>query len=396
MPASPTANLESGTANGIAVYVHIPFCPSKCGYCDFNSYGVSQNGKPGLEPNLVPRTVEATVQDIRRNGASLFAPAKTIFFGGGTPTSLEASQIRQILGTVFEIHPPVQKAEITSEANPGTADAEKFESMREAGFNRISLGAQSFSSTELRQLGRIHGPDQIANAVSIARNAGFENLNLDLMFGLPHQTLGGWRDNLLKAIDLGPDHLSLYCLTIEPRTAFKRMYDSGKLHLPSDTVQTEMYDLAREIAAENGYHQYEISNFAKPNRACQHNLEYWRGAPYAGYGPGAVGCLPGNAEPWVRTTRLLHPRRYCEAIENHENPNADEEHLASETVQTERIMLGLRLNEGLNVSIFSGDPAKSKGVQIIIERGWGEVHEDHLSLTRLGQDFCSDATLLLI
>lgn len=379
---------------GIAVYVHIPFCPSKCGYCDFNSYGVAKDGKPGLEPELIPRTVEATVADIL-SGASLQARAKTIFFGGGTPTSIPADQIQKVLNAVFNSHPPLEGAEITSEANPGTADADKFGAMRQAGFNRISLGAQSFSGTELRQLGRIHGADQIGEAVRIARQAGFENLNLDLMFGLPHQTLAGWKQNLLRAIDLGPEHLSLYCLTIEPRTAFKRMYEAGKLHLPSDAIQTEMYDLARELTAANGYEQYEISNFAKPGRECRHNLEYWRAAPYAGYGPGAVGCLP-QGERWVRTTRLLHPRRYCEAVETGTGINADEEVLTSETLRTEQIMLGLRLTEGLHLDSITLNSLTKRGVDAIVAKGWGTLHNNQLTLTRLGQDFCSDATLLLI
>ncbi len=381
-------------SDGIAIYVHIPFCPSKCGYCDFNSYGVSKDGSPGLEENLVARTVQATVADLEQ---SPFAgvPAKTIFFGGGTPTSLEVDDLTKILETLLKVHPPIEGAEITSEANPGTADASKFSAMRKAGFNRISLGAQSFSSTDLVRLGRIHGADQISAAVECARKAGFDNLNLDLMFGLPHQNLQGWKENLEQALALKPEHLSLYCLTIEPRTAFKRLYDSGKLHLPSDGVQVQMYDAAREFAEQNGYKQYEISNYAKSGYECKHNLEYWMANPYAGYGPGAVGCLPTTAGP-CRTTRLLHPRRYCEAIESGGNPCAELEFLTDETVFMERIMLGLRLNQGISMQLLPPSQSVRNGVDRLLERGWATLQNNQLSLTRLGQDFCSEATLLLV
>lgn len=447
--------MSSAQREPIAVYVHIPFCPSKCGYCDFNSYAVAsprpENGattqtpaddgsgkagsdhrEKGLELSLVPRTVAAIIEDIRTSPAS-GTPAKTIFFGGGTPTSLSAEDLTAVLKAVMEAHPPIPGAEITSEANPGTVDAEKFAAMREAGFNRLSLGAQSFLESDLLRLGRIHGPGHIGRAVAAARSAGFESLNLDLMFGLPGQTAEGWRRNLEEAAALDPDHLSLYCLTIEPRTAFKRLYDTGQLILPDDDEQLAMYDEARAFASARGYMQYEISNFARAGQECRHNLAYWRCEPYAAYGPGAVSCLPsavsclpraaslaaemagparseggsgtaslaaGSGDTglgWVRATRKLHPRRYCEAVESGEGLFANEEALGPDELALERVMLGLRLAEGLRLDClaFLGRDLPPAGLQTILDRGWGQIQADRLILTREGQNFCTDAALLL-
>ncbi|MFN7172918.1 MAG: radical SAM family heme chaperone HemW [Fimbriimonadaceae bacterium] len=362
----------------IAVYVHIPFCPSKCGYCDFNSYA--------MQGDIVGQTVDAIVRDIESSPIA-GVPAKTIFFGGGTPTFLEAGQLLRVFEAVLETHPPIQNAEITSEANPGTVDAQKFVQMKRAGFNRISLGAQSFNKEDLLRLERVHEPGDIERSVAAAREAGFDNINVDLMFALPLQNFHGWRQNLHKAINLGTAHLSLYCLTIEPGTSFFKRYHRGELELAPEDQQVEMYELAIEACREAGLEQYEISNFAKPGKECLHNLEYWRARPYAAYGPGAVSCLVDSEGTTVRETRIKHPRKYSEALEAGESPVAEAEALAEQTLELERIMLGLRLSEGVSANRSTLD---EKGVEFCQESGWIEAESDTIRLTPAGRHFCSE------
>jgi oxygen-independent coproporphyrinogen III oxidase len=245
--------------------------------------------------------------------------------------------------------------------------------MREAGFNRISLGAQSFQSDDLMRLGRVHAASDVARAVGAAREAGFDNLNLDLMFALPGQNPRGWQANLEQAIALRPEHLSLYCLTIEPNTRFYRHFLRGTLELPDEDAQVAMYNQAIASMEAAGYRQYEISNFARIGRECAHNLCYWRAEEYLGYGPGAVGCV-FEGERRHRTTKMKHPERYCEAVETGGNLICEEEWLDDEADRLERVMLGIRLNEGLPTSV----PHEPKGREECVQRGWierrGERH----------------------
>lgn len=361
----------------LAIYVHIPFCPSKCGYCDFNSYAMSGE--------IMGRTAQAIATEIRRSPWA-GAPAKTIFFGGGTPTFIETRDLLAIFDAVIETHPPIADCEITSESNPGTADAAKYADMRRAGFNRLSLGAQSFVDSELVQLERVHKAAEIDRAVALARAAGFENLNLDLMFALPRQTMPVWRANLDRTLSLGPDHLSLYCLTIEPETSFYRKQLRGQLPLPDDEAQVAMYEECLDRVGAAGYLQYEISNFAKPGMECAHNLAYWRYEDYAGYGPGAVGCVEG-----VRSTNLKHPERYCAAVESGSTVAYEREELSPDAKRLERVMLGLRLNDGLAVCGLT-----EKKVDDLVSRGWLWKQDDRIGLTRLGRHFCSEAVLELV
>lgn len=366
-------------SSGLAVYIHIPFCPSKCGYCDFNSYAMSGE--------IVERTAQATKKEIL-GSPWRGTPATTIFFGGGTPTFIPTDLLLMILEAVFEVHPPLQGCEITSEANPGTVDASRFREMRSAGFNRISLGAQSFADTDLHRLGRVHSAGEIERAAAAAKQAGFENLNLDLMFALPGQTPRAWAVNLRRALALEPTHLSLYCLTLEPNTPFYKQHLQGRIDLPEDDLQVEMYELAVATAQRAGYEQYEISNFAKPGFQCRHNLAYWTGAEYAGYGPGAVGCMDGR-----RYTNLKHPVRFCEAIEKGLGPAFESEALTAEDIRLEKVMLGLRLNDGLSMSSAAISADK---VSRLESRGWISRSGDRISLTGEGRHFCSEAVLELV
>jgi len=360
----------------VAVYVHIPFCPSKCGYCDFNSYAMSGP--------IVKRTVDALLAEIAQSPHA-GRPAKSIFFGGGTPTMLEATDQVAILEAVARAHPPVEPCEITTEANPGTVDAAKFQTLRGGGFNRISIGAQSFQATELRLLDRIHSPNDVERAVHAARSAGFNNLSIDLMFALPHQTLQGWSENLDKALNLAPDHLSLYCLTVEPATPFYKLQLKGRLQQPAEGIQAQMYDQTVARVRSAGFERYEISNFARPGKECAHNLCYWRAEEYVGYGPGAVERI-GN----MRRTNMKHPQRYCEAIESRSCLACDEETLTSDNLRAERIMLGLRLREGISPEEIS-KPALDK----VIQKGW-VTHNGRVHLTDIGAHYCNQAIIELL
>jgi len=371
----------------VAIYVHIPFCPTKCGYCDFNSYAMAGE--------IMPRTVDAMIQELERS-PWLGRPAKTIFFGGGTPTFLEEYDLIRLFKAVVKAHPPSPDTEITSEANPGTVDMPKFRAMRNAGFNRISLGAQSFQDTDLLTLGRVHRSGEIERAVSAARQPGSATVNLDLMFALPNQSRHAWNANLDRALALKPDHLSLYCLTIEPNTAFYKK--RSELALPDEDAQVEMYDDCLARMSAEGFEQYEISNFCKPGRQSQHNLCYWHNEEYLGYGPGAVGCVrgpyPGMAEEPERTryTNLKHPDRYCAAIESGQPLAFEQEPLAPATLNLERIMLGLRLNDG-----FPADAAlRIKATESnAASRGWLVAEDDRIRLTPEGRHFCSEVALEL-
>jgi len=343
-----------------------------------------------MDGEIVGRTVDAIEQEIRRSPWR-GRPAKTIFFGGGTPTFLTADHLSRLLHAVIETHPPIANAEITSEANPGTVDYGKFAAMRAAGFNRLSLGAQSFLPEDLLRLGRVHRGGEVGRAVTAARRAGFTRLNLDLMFGLPGQRLAGWDANLDLALTLRPDHLSLYGLTIESNTRFDRLSRRGMLNLPDEDVQVAMYNRAVERMTAAGLELYEISNFARPGQECAHNLAYWRGEEYLGYGPGAVGCVSDPAAGVRRrATNMKHPERYSVAVEAGEITGqalaCERETVDADTWRTERLMLGIRLREGISLADLIVDAAaRSKCVQ----RGWIEDDPERLRLTPAGRHVAS-------
>lgn len=359
-----------------AIYIHTPFCPSKCGYCDFNSYAMSGE--------IVDRTVASMIAEVERSPWR-GTPAKTIFFGGGTPTFLPTEGLLSLLQAVTDAHPPMSECEITSEANPGTVDSQKFSAMRAAGFNRLSLGAQSFFEDDLVRLGRVHRVGEIERAVTLAKEAGFQNINIDLMFALPGQSVEAWAHNVQRAIALETQHLSLYCLTLEPNTPFYTQSLRGRLVQPDDEVQVEMFDVAHRAATGAGFEHYEISNYCKPGLESRHNLCYWRGESYVGYGPGAVGFMDG-----VRYTNLKHPVRYSDAVDARQDLSYERESVQGQTRETERIMLGIRLSEGIAL-----DGLPSRAVQRLVQRGWVEA-TDRLRLTDSGRHFCSEVALELI
>jgi oxygen-independent coproporphyrinogen-3 oxidase len=306
----------------LSIYLHIPFCTHRCGYCDFNTYA-------GLE-SYIPEYVSALCAEIAWVAASAGQrlPAHTIFFGGGTPSLLPAGEVERLLSALqaaFDLQPGL---ELSLEANPGTLTRDYLLDFRSLGVNRLSLGVQSAHPGELKLLERIHTYPEAIQSVTWARQAGFDNLNLDLIFGLPEQTLPTWQHTLQLALGLNPEHFSLYALTIEHDTPFGRWSKRGLLSPPDPDLAADMYEWASEQLANNGYAQYEISNWARtllpgpslsparaPAYACRHNLQYWRNLPYLGLGAGAHGYATG-----FRTENILSPISYIQRFKNHPSP----------------------------------------------------------------------------
>jgi len=325
-----------------ALYIHIPFCRSRCAYCDFNTYA-------GLD-DLMPDYVAAVGREIEAAGERWGRlPVPTIYFGGGTPSLLPLDLLAGLLDVSRLTFHVSDEAEISLEANPGTMTPAYLRGLREPGVNRLSLGVQSANDRELRLLGRIHTWAQAVESVEAARAAGFDDLSLDFIFGLPTQTLSRWRETLEAALTLDPEHLSLYCLSVEEGTALAKRIASGKLPPPDDDLAAEMYELAEEMLAEAGFFHYEISNWARPaSRVCRHNLVYWHNEPWLGVGAGAHSWLDGR-----RWGNLLHPRDYIAACETGDQPVQEMEVIDRRTEMGETMMLGLRLAEGVRADVFA-------------------------------------------
>jgi oxygen-independent coproporphyrinogen-3 oxidase len=341
----------------LGLYLHIPWCSSRCIYCDFNTYVAD-------DPSLKSRYQAALLREIRETGAALDHPRlDTIFLGGGTPTTLSPQQLIELVEavkTAFDLRP---EAEITVEANPGTLSTAYLREIRQGGLNRLSLGVQSFNDDELRFLSRLHDADAARRAVAQAREAGFDNLSLDLIFNLPEQNLAQWEFNLREAIKLAPDHFSLYSLIVEPGTPLHRQVRQGQLPAPDDDVAADMYASAIEMLGAAGYLHYEISNWARaggeaewqsPRLAAAHNLIYWRNQPYLGLGAGAYTTTV-NGERWMNVKR---PQIYLERVENGTGlglarAEKSVERIDRSTAMQEQLLLGLRLvREGVGLAEF--------------------------------------------
>ncbi len=356
--APPAQPERPGYPDGISLYVHVPFCLSKCPYCDFNTY-------QGIEDLKAPY-VDALVREIRLWGGLLEHPrANTIFFGGGTPSYMAAGQIVAILDAIRASFQVGADAEITLESNPGDVTTAFLESMLSLGMNRLSIGVQALDDGLLQMLGRRHTADQARQAFLLARAAGCSNISVDLMYGLPKQTLDQWEYSLGSVLDLTPDHLSLYCLILEEGTPLKRWVEGGSLPTPDPDLCADMYGHARDAMKYAGYDHYEISNWATPGRQCVHNMAYWENGPYLGVGPGAHSSLRGR-----RFWDVTSPRLYIERSRQWEpsilpcdggvdwemlaerGPLAGSETIDTRTAMAETMVLGLRLLEGFDKESF--------------------------------------------
>jgi len=328
--------MDDGSALGL--YIHIPFCQAKCLYCDFNSY-------PGLD-DLFDDYAAALTREMEQ---AVQARVATIYLGGGTPTVLPLSHLARILEAARRTFAVDAGAEISLEANPGTVDAAKLDGLLALGVNRLSLGIQSFDDRELQLLGRIHSAAQATAAFRAARQVGFRNVNLDLLYGLPRQPLAAWQASLERALDLQPDHLSLYALTVEAGTPLAGAIACGELPAPDPDLAADMYELAQEVLAAAGFVHYEISNWARGSEfRCRHNLTYWRNEPYLGFGAGAHSWLDGRR--WSSTSA---PAAYAAQVLRGERPLAGEETIDRDVEIGETMMLGLRLlDEGVSFEQF--------------------------------------------
>jgi oxygen-independent coproporphyrinogen-3 oxidase len=324
--------------DAIGLYIHIPFCRAKCAYCDFNSYA-------GLE-DLFGDYAAALAREMEQAGP---ARVRTIYVGGGTPTVLPLSHLVQILEAARRAFVVDLDAEVSIEANPGTVNGGTLASLRALGVNRLSLGVQSLDGAELRLLGRIHTAAEAVAAFGAVRQAGFENLNLDLIYGLPGQAIAAWQETLERALALEPDHLSLYALGVEEGTPLAAAIAQGVLPEPDPDLAAEMYEWAEDTLAAAGYLHYEISNWARePRFQCRHNLTYWRNEPSRGVGAGAHSWLGGR-----RWANVAHPAEYAARFVGGRCPAEAEEKIGPALEMGETMMMGLRLlDEGVPFARF--------------------------------------------
>ena len=391
---------ESQGAAQVALFVFIPFCKIKCTYCDFNAYA---NLARVMEPYA-----DAVAREIERAATPTRQYAKTLYFGGGTPSIVPVAHIEKILRTCQQSFALAPDAEITLEANPGTVDLDKLRALRTLGINRLSLGVQSFDDAMVRRLNRGHTVADALDTYDLARRAGFDNVNLDFIFGLPLQTLADWRTTLERAIALGPEHLSLYALKVEEDTGLEFQIARGKYPMPDDDLAADMYELAEEMLDAAGYEHYEISNWA---RKCQvgswksevggqtshfalptsivrslHNLTYWHDEPYLGFGAGAHSYFGGE-----RFWNVLSPVEYIQRIVRSESVVAGREEIGRELEMAETMFLGLRLNEGISFARFQkrfGEDARGrygKQLEELQELGLIQMSDERVWLTPRGR-----------
>ncbi len=358
------------------LYIHVPFCGRKCLYCDFYSK-VPRGGE--IDAYIKAVGVESSLRADGQYGSLLY---DSLFLGGGTPSLLNSAQLKTLFGHLKRNFEIVPDSEITIECNPTSVQASLLKTYHEVGINRISVGIQSFDDTHLERLGRLHDRSEALASFREIRLAGFENISIDLIYGLPNQTLAEWHNDLNQAMDLGPNHISAYNLIIEPNTHFGKLFSRGKLELPSEDVQGEMYQMLNDQLSSAGYERYEISNFAGPGFQCRHNLKYWRLEPYLGLGPAAVSF---DGERRIKNEPNLGS--YLEAAAARDFPPHEEESLSADKLREEAIMMGLRLSYGLSCSElrekFNFDILNDKAgaIKSLINNGYLLLENDHLKLT---------------
>ena len=367
-------NLKNKTAS--SVYIHIPFCTTKCYYCAFNTYTFHK------------AQAEAYLQVLRTEMelyASEAETLQTIFIGGGTPSILSAHTLAQLFSDIYSNFAISPDAEITVECNPGTVDPEKLGVMRNNGVNRLSFGLQAMQDETLKQLGRIHTVSEFLHSYHLARECGFKNINIDLIFALPEQALEAWNYTLNEVISLEPEHISAYNLVMEEETPFYEQWQAGELHLPPEDTEADMFQYTIETLTAHGYTHYEICNFAKPNHFAKHNLVYWNNQACIGLGAGACGYVNG-----VRYTNIRGITPYIDELRQRNKPISDTEHLTGYAEKAETLMLALRKREGISLENYQnrfGEEIEVTFGEIL--KKWGDLHlleqtDTHLRLTDNG------------
>lgn len=336
--------MEDWQAGGFGLYVHWPFCQSKCPYCDFNSHVAASIDQK--------RWRDAYLKEIRRIGAE--TPGRvlqTVFFGGGTPSLMDPDLVAEVIHAIRTTWPMVNDPEITLEANPSSVEAGRFRAYGDAGVNRISMGVQALNDRDLQRLGRLHSAAEARQAYDIARK-NFSRVSFDLIYARQEQALSDWRAELTEALSMAVDHLSMYQLTIEDGTAFAdRLKRGGLRGLPDEDVQADMYALTQDVCAKHGMPAYEISNHAQPGSESQHNLIYWRMGDYAGIGPGAHGRLTLEGRRWA-TTAPKTPSEWLFAVESESSGEDAREEVSLSEQAMEYILMSMRLSEGMDISRY--------------------------------------------
>ncbi len=369
----------------LSLYLHIPFCRHRCSYCDFNTY--TSLG------DLQDEYARAMVREIAQVAGEKRRPVHTIFFGGGTPSLMSPELLGAILAAVQRHFVLVDNAELTMEANPGTVDLDYLTAVSQLGINRISFGVQSVIPNELALLEREHDFAAVVQAMALAREAGITNLNMDLIYGVPGQTMATWEESVRTLLELTPTHLSLYCLTIEPGTPMQRWLNNGRIQPPDPDLAADQYELACQILADHGYDHYEISNWSLPGQACEHNLTYWRNGEYLGFGAGAHGHANG-----VRYYIVKQPRVYIRRLQEQLAPGyplstavADSTQLTPKEAMSDTMITQLRLlNEGLDLAAFATkfgqtvEQAYGSVVGELVDWGLLNVENGRLLLTEKG------------
>ena len=382
------------------VYIHVPFCMRRCGYCDFNTYTAVDMGagsSRGNYANMVIREM-SIVRDWQSSHGIDEPEAATVFFGGGTPTILKASDLVAMLNAVRDTWSIAENAEITTEANPDTVNADYVKELADGGFNRISFGMQSAVPSVLKTLDRTHTPANVAAGVAAANAAGMRS-SVDLIYGAPGESLDDWRTSVRTAIDLGVNHISAYALTVAPNTKMGRQIAAGTLPTPDDDDEATKYEIADDLLGAAGPEWYEISNWARPGYESQHNLGYWRNVDWAGLGPGAHShcgnvlgveqSAPEEKTETVKTSGLrswdiAHPRMWGQAINAGDVPWSGSERISKEENLEEIIMLGLRMREGLDLSRL-GNTADMARIQPMEDEGLIVIRDGRVIPTRTGR-----------
>ena len=375
----------------LSLYVHLPWCVRKCPYCDFNSHAV-RGDLPAED------YVAALLRDLEADLPLVWGrPLQSVFFGGGTPSLFSGAQIEKLLSGIRAILPLKPELEVTIEANPGAVEYDRFAAYRDAGVNRVSLGAQSFSDPALSAIGRIHGSADIMRAVDSLHAAGIDNFNIDLMFALPGQTLQGSLDDVRAALACQPAHISLYQLTIEPNTAFH----ADPPVLPSDDEAWEMQEACGALLAQEGFSQYEVSAWARPGRECLHNLNYWQYGDYLGIGAGAHGKITTPSDQTVRRrVRIRHPAAWMKAV-SEGGGLADDRTVPAADRLFEFFLNQLRLRAGVLRSQFearTGLPwvQAEPAVQELLSRGLAVEEQGRLVPTELGWRFSNESQAIFL
>ena len=382
IPASAAEGLSQRTLHA---YLHIPFCRELCGYCDYNTYtstelrGVTQNS---FLDNLL--TEISFSKNVLQQLSAQNRKFSTVFFGGGTPTQLAAEQLALVLETLRNEFGIEDNAEITTEANPDTVDERYLTTLAEAGFTRVSIGMQSSVASVLKTLDRTHNPENVAKAVSAAKAAGLQ-VSVDLIYGTPGESLDDWRESVATAIDLEPNHISAYSLIVEPGTKLARQVRSGQLNAPSDDDHADKYEIAEQMISAAGFDWYEVCNWSKgESTMSQHNLAYWRSNDWWGYGPGAHSHISGT-----RWWNVKHPSAYAERLVAGESPALARENLDESEKATERVLLELRLREGMSIELLKSiNPLVAKPISQFIADGMvnaADAIRGQLTLTLKGR-----------